>query len=230
MISKFFAFFVIFLVISSLSSNVIYNNILSSRLDGYTPPKVSTAPTFTIDFPSNYSLYGKIAPNYSLTITTGAGNFTWYEFLEVGVNSTPVAMEGTANENYEAPFSQSMLDSLDNGTSVVRFYVNNSLGEIGYLDAIIRNDITDPVINIVSPTGGYFNSTAPEYTIEISDPNLNTTWYTLNANQTRHIFTSNGTIQGWKFLSDGLVTITFYANDSVSNENSIQKLNQSKTC
>jgi hypothetical protein len=183
-------------------------------------PKTSTAPTFSIDSPGNYTLFGKLAPNYSLTITEVAGNFTWYEFLEIGVNSTPIELEGTLNENIEAEFNQTMWNSLSNGTATVRFYVNNSLGELGYLDAIIRIDILDPVINIISPTGGFFNSTPPDYTIEISDPNLNKTWYTLNTNQTKHIFTSNGTIDGWSYLNDGIVTITFYANDSVSNENS----------
>ncbi|MHA1235937.1 MAG: hypothetical protein ACTSQL_12760, partial [Promethearchaeota archaeon] len=183
-------------------------------------PKTSAAPTFTIDSPSNYSLFGKLAPNYSLTITVGSGNFTWYEFLGVGANSTPIELQGTSNENFEAPFNQTMWDSLSNGSVIVRFYVNNSFGEIGYLDAIIWIDIIDPEINIVAPTSGYFNSTAPDYIIEITEPNLNTTWYTLNSNQTKHIFTSNGTIDGWAYLDDGLVTITFYANDSVSNEKS----------
>jgi len=218
--SIFITLIVFFFIVSSFSSNVIYTNILDNIdnnkliIDKF--PKTSAAPTFSIDSPVNYTLFGKLAPNYSLTITEGAGNFTWYEFLGFGVNSTPIELE----ENIEAEFNQTMWNSLNNGTATVRFYVNNSLGELGYLDAIIRIDILDPVINIISPTGGFFNSTPPDYTIEISDPNLNKTWYTLNTNQTKHIFTSNGTIDGWSYLNDGIVTITFYANDSVSNENS----------
>lgn len=212
------------IIVGSYSSNNIYTKILNdinnNRLDEDQSPKASTAPTFSIDSPSNYSLYGKIAPNYSLTITSGIGNFTWYEIVELGVNSTPVELEGTVSEYFEAPFNQTMWNSLDNGTSVVRFYVNNSLGEIGYLDAIIRIDINDPIINLIAPTGGYFNSTAPNYTIEISDPNLNESWYTLNTNQTKHFFTLNGTIRGWKYVNDGDVAINFYVNDTVGNENS----------
>ncbi|MBY8981276.1 MAG: hypothetical protein KGD72_12865, partial [Candidatus Lokiarchaeota archaeon] len=217
---------VCFLIVNSYSSDTIYTNILydmnNNRMSVDTSPKASTAPTFSIDSPSNYSLFGKIAPNYSLTITAGIGNFTWYGFL--GVNSTPVELEGSPSENFEAPFNQTMWDSLNNGTETIRFYVNNSLGEIGYLDAIIRIDKIDPVINIITPTGGYFNSTPPDYKIEISDPNLNTTWYTLNTNQTKHIFTSNGTVEGWQYVSDGIVSINFYINDTVGNEgsNSVQ--------
>ncbi len=214
-----------FLIVSSFYSNNIYTNILNNIDNDKTIidkfPKTSAPPTFSIDSPSNYSLFGKIAPNYSLTITAG-GNFTWYEFIEpnLGVNSTPIELEGTDNEYFETPFNQTMWNSLSNGTATVRFYVNNSLGETGYLDAIIRIDIRDPIINILSPTGGFFNSTPPDYNVDISDPNLNTTWYTLNTNQTKHIFTTNGPIEGWSYVADGLVTITFYANDSVSNENS----------
>jgi len=215
---------VCFIIVSGFSSNVIYTNILNDIDNNNTSkdkfPNASSAPTFSIDSPGNYTLFGKLAPNYSITITESLGNFTWYEFLDIGVNSTPVELAGTPNENFEAEFDQTMWDSLSNGTATIRFYVNNSLGELGYLDAIIRIDILDPVINIVSPTGGYFNSTSPKYTIEISDTNLNKTWYTLNTNQTKHFFTSNGTIDGWSYLNDGLVTITFYANDSVGNEKS----------
>ncbi|MFX0075469.1 MAG: hypothetical protein ACFE96_08510, partial [Candidatus Hermodarchaeota archaeon] len=181
-------------------------------------PNTSAPPTFDLDSPLNYTLYGKLAPNYSLS-KIKTGNYTWYEFLDIGVNSTPTELDGTVNENFTGKFDQTMWDSLSNGTATIRFYVNNSLGETSYLDAIIRLDINDPLVNLIAPIGGYFNSTPPDYSIEISDPNLDTMWYTLNANQTRHIFISNGSINGWKFLNDGLVTITFYANDSVSNEN-----------
>ncbi|MFX1288610.1 MAG: hypothetical protein ACFFFY_08655 [Promethearchaeota archaeon] len=50
-------------------------------------PKASAAPTFNIDSPENYTLFGKLAPNYTLT-KIKTGNFTWYEFIEIGVNST----------------------------------------------------------------------------------------------------------------------------------------------
>ncbi|MHA1242400.1 MAG: hypothetical protein ACTSQU_16695, partial [Promethearchaeota archaeon] len=216
-LSIFTVFIACLLLGSSYSSN---NPYINNTVVGDISPKTSAAPTFSIDSPSNYSLFGKLAPNYSLTITEGLGNFTWYEFLGVGANSTPIELDGTTNENIEEPFNQTMWDSLSNGTATVRFYVNNSLGELGYLDAIIRIDIIDPIINLIAPTGGFFNSTPPDFTIEISDPNLNTTWYTLNINQTKHIFSSNGTLDGWAYLNDGLVTIKFYANDSVSNENS----------
>ncbi|MFX1570977.1 MAG: hypothetical protein ACFFCV_21775, partial [Promethearchaeota archaeon] len=182
--------------------------------------KTSAPPIFQINSPNNYSLYGKIAPNFSLTITSELGNYSWYEFIEKGESSVPIELYGVPNENVIGTFNQTLWDNLNNGTALIRFYVNNSEGEVGHTDAIIRIDITNPLINIISPIGDYFNETAPEYIVEISEPNLNKTWYTLNTNTTKHFFTANGTIKGWNKLNDGLVNITFFANDSVKNINS----------
>ncbi len=97
---SFFAVLIACLLIgSTYSSDNIYTN---NRFVLDKSPKTSAAPTFSIDSPSNYSLFGKVAPNYSLTITEGLGNFTWYEFLGVGANSTPIDLDGTPNENIEA--------------------------------------------------------------------------------------------------------------------------------
>jgi len=185
------------------------------------PPKASAAPTFSIDSPSNYSLHGKIAPNYSLTITAGIGNFTWYEFIELGVNSTPIELEGTPSENIEAPFSQTMWNSLNNGTSEIRFYVNNSLGETGYLDALIRIDIIDPLItSIDSPSSGaWFNSTPPSYSLSITEVNLDEIWYTLDGGTNNYTGAVSGTIDStaWSNAGQGAVTFAFYVNDSVGN-------------
>ncbi|MCJ7647290.1 MAG: hypothetical protein MUP85_01630, partial [Candidatus Lokiarchaeota archaeon] len=138
-------------------------------------PKASAAPTFSIDSPLNYSLFGKLAPNYSLTISTGIGNFTWYEFE--GVNSTPIELEGIASENIEAPFNQTMWNSLSNGTSTVRLYVNNSLGETGYLDAIIRIDVINPTLIVNSPQNFTRLNTPPNIQVTATDPNLQSVWY-----------------------------------------------------
>ena len=75
-------------------------------------------------------MFGKLAPNYSLS-KIKTGNFTWYEFLEIGANSTPIELQGIVNESFEAEVDQTMWNSLSNGTATIRFYVNNSLGEIG---------------------------------------------------------------------------------------------------
>ena len=190
-------------------------------------PKASAAPTFSIDSPSNYSLFGKLAPNYSLTITAGIGNFTWYEFLGFGVNSTPIELEGTANEYFEAPFNQTMWDSLNNGTSMIRFYVNNSLGETGYLDAIIRIDIINPTLIINSPQNLTRWNIPPNIQVTAIDPNLHSVWYAVGATnitlESGVSETFDSTI--WSGLpNEGLFTINFFANDSAGNINNTYTL------
>ena len=81
-----------------------------------------------------------------------------------------------------------------------------------------------PTVSITSPTGGeYFDATAPNFVVEISDAvnPIDTMWYNLNggANIT---FTTNGTIDqnNWTALADGSVILTFYTNNSISEVNS----------
>ncbi|MFX1480979.1 MAG: hypothetical protein ACFFCI_23085, partial [Promethearchaeota archaeon] len=210
-INLFFIIFFIFVLSLATTNN---NN---SKNDEYSL-KTSTAPIFIVNSPTNYTLYGKVAPNFSLTITNGLGNYSWYKFIETGGTSGPKALNGIPNEIVNGTFNQGLWNNLANGTVTIRFYVNNSLGEIGHVDAIVRIDIIDPVINIISPTGGYFNSTPPEFTVEIKDPNLDKMWYTLTGDPTKYFFLTNGTLLGWAGLGDGLITVTFYANDSAGNE------------
>jgi len=80
-------------------------------------------------------------------------------------------------------------------------------------------------INIVSPvTNDNFSATAPAFVVEISDAvnPINATWYTIDGGVTNITFTVNGTIDqnNWTALADGPVTLTFYANNSISEVNS----------
>ncbi|MFX1552963.1 MAG: hypothetical protein ACFFBV_03470, partial [Promethearchaeota archaeon] len=203
----------------SISANINITNVQDDLIYKEDSLKLSTAPTIQINSPVNYTLYGKIAPNFSITIIGGLANYSWYEFLKTGESSAPIKLNGIMNENVTGTYNQSLWNNLSNGTATIRFYANNSLGEVGQADVIVRIDINDPTINIIYPIGGFFNSTAPEFTVEIEDPNLEKMWYTLNTNSTKHFFEDNGIIDqdAWNFLSEGIVNITFFANDSVSN-------------
>jgi hypothetical protein len=156
----------IFLV-SFSSTNMFYGNFSENMPDNDEYSLFNSAPPdFSINSPINYTLYGTIAPDYNITITSG-GNHSWYKFIETGESSDPIALNGIADEEVTGTFDQSLWNNIANGTVTIRFYVNNSLGEIGQEDAIVRIDIIDPTINIISPTGGYFNLTAPEFTVGI---------------------------------------------------------------
>ncbi|MFX1346037.1 MAG: hypothetical protein ACFFAI_13080, partial [Promethearchaeota archaeon] len=185
---------------------------------------ISSAPVITVNSPTNYTLFGKVAPNYSITITGGPGNYTWYEFLENGENSSVTELSGLLDEDVNKTFDQDLWDNLYNGTVTIRFYANDSSNSIGYTDAIIRLDINAPSITINSPDPNeLFGMTAPRFDVSITDPSgINSTWYTLEGATSNFTFSgTTGTIDEdtWDGEGNGTVTIRFYANDTMGNIN-----------
>lgn len=104
--------------------------------------------------------------------------------------------------------------------------VGISDGIIVFEEVDITKDTIAPKIKIIAPdSGDTFGITAPSFTVEISDANLDSMWYSLNSDE-NITFTSNGTINqiAWNALSEGTVSITFYANDTAGNVNSKEVL------
>lgn len=65
-----------------------------------------------------------------------------------------------------------------------------------------------------------FGENAPSFNVLITDPNLNTTWYIIDDDTKKYIFSGvSGTINqtSWDEKEDGIITITFYANDTIGN-------------
>ena len=79
-----------------------------------------------------------------------------------------------------------------------------------------------PEITIISPIQNQFvGIVAPEFEISITEPNFNTTWYTLDNGLINKTFIGlTGTIDQteWDKKGHGAVTIRFYANDSFGRE------------
>lgn len=73
-------------------------------------------------------------------------------------------------------------------------------------------------VNIISPSTNDNFSAAPAFIVKISEDadTIDTMWYTLNGGINIK-FTENGTINSgnWTALSDGAVTLTFYANNTL---------------
>ncbi len=85
----------------------------------------------------------------------------------------------------------------------------------------IYRDDTAPVITINFPFFiSIFGLNAPNYIISIDELDLDTIWYTLDGGETIYIITSlTGTFNqtAWEALSEGRITIRFYANDTYGN-------------
>jgi len=169
------------------------------------------APLITINDPTPYDLLGVGAPDFDLSITEANLNTTWYTLDGGTTNKTFSGLAGTINQTLWA------LEG--NGTVTIRFYANDSMGNVEFAEVVIRKDIIEPSINIVSPTPfELFGATSPGFTVEINDTNLAVMWYSLNgiANQT---FSVNETFRQdwWSILPNGTILITFYANDTLGN-------------
>ena len=137
----------------------------------------------------------------------------WYT-VDGGVNNYTFTVNGTIN--------QTAWSALPDGIVTIQFYANNTLGDINFEQVNVIKDSSAPTIIIISPTENEgFGFVAPSFIVEISDPNLDTMWYTLDGGINNYTFTDNGTINqaAWGVLPDGNVTILFYANDTLRNIN-----------
>ncbi|MEJ2248623.1 MAG: right-handed parallel beta-helix repeat-containing protein [Candidatus Lokiarchaeota archaeon] len=113
--------------------------------------------------------------------------------------------------------------SLLDGEITITFNANDTAGNLHSTFVKVYKDTNKPSIEVYSPiTGQFFNDIPPAFSVRILDLNLDKMWYTLNDNVTKFFFEFNESINlnAWKFLLDGLINITFYANDSANNINS----------
>ncbi|MHA2324716.1 MAG: LamG-like jellyroll fold domain-containing protein, partial [Promethearchaeota archaeon] len=174
-----------------------------------------TAPSMVINTPTLNDLYGNTPPTYNLTVTDVNLNSFWYT-LDGGVtNSTPVSVLGTIN--------QFMWDAKGNGTITIRFYANDSAGNVNFTEIEIRKDIIIPLIEITDPTDyELYGEDPPDVTIYVNEPNLDRIWYQLeNASLTTDNSTWVGLIpqSTWDLIGNGTVIIRFYVNDTAGNIN-----------
>ncbi|MFW9866750.1 MAG: nitrous oxide reductase family maturation protein NosD [Candidatus Thorarchaeota archaeon] len=80
-----------------------------------------------------------------------------------------------------------------------------------------------PTIIILEPVPNQlFGTTAPAFTVEITDENLHIMWYTIDDGLNNYTFTSNESIYqpAWDLKSNGTVIIIFYANDTYGHRSS----------
>ncbi|MFX1413447.1 MAG: DUF2341 domain-containing protein [Promethearchaeota archaeon] len=171
----------------------------------------TSGPEITINSPNLNDIFGSSAPNYDLTVTDPNLDSIWYTLDGGATNSTPVSASGTIDQN--------MWSALGNGTVTIRFYANDTLGNISYKEIIVRKDIIKPSISINSPSPGSNHSTPPSYSLSITEANRDKIWYTLNDGLNNYTGALSGTINSiaWGNAGLGAVTITFYVNDSVGN-------------
>jgi parallel beta-helix repeat protein len=169
------------------------------------------APVITIIFPLLDEVFGLGAPDYNISIDELYLDAIWYT-LDGGItNYTITSLTGTLN--------QTAWSALSEGSVTIRFYANDIAGNISSVVLTVKKDINAPVISIILPLPDVvFGLVAPNYNISIVELNLDAIWYTLNGGITNYTITSlTGTFNqtAWDALSEGNVTIRFYASDAL---------------
>ncbi|GAG19226.1 unnamed protein product, partial [marine sediment metagenome] len=133
----------------------------------------------------------------------------WQGFsLDGGVNKTILG-----NTTIQMP--------ADGGHSI-QVFGNNSLGTM--FESNLRYFTTNalsPDITVNSPISNLlYGTTPPDFSLSIPDPDLDSTWYSLDDGTTNIPFSGlTGTIDQteWDKFGNGTVEITFYANDTANN-------------
>ncbi|MHA2284104.1 MAG: DUF2341 domain-containing protein, partial [Promethearchaeota archaeon] len=174
----------------------------------------TSPPDITINSPNPNDLFGASAPDYDLTVVDANLDSIWYS-LDGGANSTPVSASGTID--------QTMWSVPPNGTVTLRFYANDTVGNLNFTEIVVRKDFIAPAITINSPnTNDLYGDNAPSYDLTVVDGNLDSIWYSLDGGTTNSTpVSATGTINlgMWSGRPNGTVTLRFYANDTMGNVN-----------
>ena len=181
---------------------------------GYTEVTVikdSVLPEITINSPQTLQIFGLESPTYNISIFSADLHTTWYS-LNDGANFTFIGSTGKIDQN--------AWETCGNGTIKIAFYANNSKGNIAFSEVIVQRDTRVPNITIISPSPfSTFGSDTFSFEIDVDEPVLDTTWYSLNGGTNHTFIGSTGTISqaAWDVCENGTVIIKFYANNSLGN-------------
>ena len=166
-------------------------------------------PIIVINIPILSELYGTSAPSYNVEIYDKNLDTMWYT-LDNGLTNTTFAENKTIN--------QGLWSAILEGNATIKFYANDSAGNIGLAEVTIRKDVAVPIITINNPQNiDVFGAVAPNFDIFIEELNLEKTWYSLNGgnNVTFTGFTGSINQSLWNALPEGNIIIKFYANDTL---------------
>ncbi|MBA7513419.1 hypothetical protein ES705_05435 [subsurface metagenome] len=194
--------FGIYLSLSSI--NKLTGNIIVETIGGYARTSIPRYKT-----------------GYGIRIYSGSNNNSMYlnSFIDNTINAYNSGLDNKWDNgsigNFWDDYQGS--DINDDGIGDSPYYFSsNSRDNYPIWD---DGDDLSPSIQIVFPISDeVFGSEAPAFNVHSPDLDIDTMWYSLNDG--RNItFTSNGSIDQteWDSLSDGTVTIMFYANDTAGN-------------
>ncbi len=182
----------IYLTEENINNNVTRNIISDNAMNG-----IDLSSIFNID---NLIWKNILIRNGKHAMDAGSNN-NW--------NSTTI---GNYWDNHTGP------DTTPNDGIVDAQY--NISGPAGSIDYLPIADDGAPRITINTPSGGdAFGSSAPSFDVTIIDNFLDEMWYSVDGGLNNYTFTTNGIIEqaAWGAISDGALTLAFYARDILGN-------------
>jgi hypothetical protein len=172
-----------------------------------------SVPSITVNLPVDDSTIGS-QPYINITAYDANLHWIWYVISPY----SPVFQDN----NTQQLLPLSIWDALSEGPFSIEFFANDTAGNLNMLTLNLIKDTAAPIVEILLPTANTTYTDAPEITLTISDATLDNTWYTIaGTNYTIEFIATQGinevTIDQavWNALSNGEITIVFYANDSL---------------
>ncbi|MEJ2251050.1 MAG: hypothetical protein P8Y97_15535, partial [Candidatus Lokiarchaeota archaeon] len=191
-----------------LYANDSYGKMISSDLRFFTI--LLASPDLTILSPDLDDYFGNNSPFYQIIIDQENIDSRWYTLDNGITNITLNELSGYIN--------QTEWLKLEDGNITIQFYAENSFGKIGYSTISIIKDTIIPKLIISSPDMyEIFGNFPPEINLSVFDSHLDSCWYSLDDGLTNHSFSGTINQNIWDLVPDGLITIKFYAKDTVGN-------------
>jgi len=176
-------------------------------------------PIITIHSPINQTACAS-APFINITIVEPNLDSCWYRY-----NNTVINMTGDLDQALDSL----IWDSLPQGSFIIELFANDTVGNLNSLYKLhLSKDTIGPDIIIVIPDEDQkITREAPYFELSIVDVNnVDSSWYTIEGGEIILFSGSIGRIDQnvwaniWDNLDQGdVITIRFYANDTLGNEN-----------
>ena len=211
-----------------LSEYLIYYNgelfhNCSLRRVSKLPPVIDTEPpVITLINPRIEEMCGKNPLEYRIIVEEQNLNRTWITLSNDSlVLSQQIPFEsGGSMVEISGQINESLWNLFSDGNITLRFWANDSSGNLNWVEVDVIKDATSPIVSILNLIPGeIFNTTAPEFALEITELHLNRTWYVVNGSEKIYFAETSGSINQtiWESLQNGSVLIQFFAIDNVGN-------------
>ncbi|MFX0039931.1 MAG: hypothetical protein ACFFB9_02630, partial [Promethearchaeota archaeon] len=176
-----------------------------------------SAPIISTIEPENHAIFSYKAPDFRMYIS-GTDIFNcWYVLL-----GNPYKHFFTKTDGVTIiTINQTAWDEFGNGTVTIEFYVNDSVGNIGFTIIELRKDIYAPAVKINLPIYEGYWSDPPVLNISYFDPNPDSLWYEIGFSYGNLNNNTEQTIDPfiWDSLAQGEHQIFIFANDTAGNIN-----------